>query len=701
MGDIEFQKSYDVIVIGAGHAGCEAALLAARMGKKTLLMTLSLDAIALPPCNPSIGGSAKGQVVREIDALGGEMGRNIDETFIQIKLLNHTKGPAMQALRAQMDRRPYMERMKKVLENQKDLDLKQGLVVELLVTDKGGKKNAVGVKTHLGMNYKASAVVITAGTSLDSRIIIGSKHYSGGRNGEMPAVMLAKNLRHLGLKSVRWKTGTPPRLNADSINWDRLEIQPGHSSPLFFGHYYSSDKKKEVVENSISRRDLSYGTRWWRFLEKKYPETLDGWLPQVACFLTETNEKTHEIVRNNLDRAPMYNGLIEGAGPRYCPSFEAKVVNFPDKKAHLFFLEPEGWNTNEVYLQGANTSLPEDVQIDFVRSIKGLEEAEIMRVGYAIEYDGISTQQLQPTLESKVVGNLFLAGQVNGTSGYEEAAGQGVLAGINAALRADGKELIWFKRSEAYLGVLIDDLINKEIVEPYRLMSARAEYRLLLRSDNADLRLSDLAYKLGTIDRDRYDDFCRYKEELQSASVGLESRKIRCHGGLNKLLSNVDERLMVKDVVSYADFLKRPQADISLLGAIDESLISDLHDNWTLQYVKKLNLNGNEKNNSWVEAIDVGSGFNFEVLKELEIQVKYSGYIEKQEELVKKFNRLEDKKIPVDFDFSILPGLRNEAREALELFNPRSLGQARRLAGVNPADLAILMVWLEKKGNWK
>lgn len=667
------EQHFDVIVIGAGHAGCEAGLACARMGLKTLMLTMSLDSIALPPCNPSIGGTAKGQVVREIDALGGEMGRNIDETFIQIKMLNQSKGPAVQALRAQMDRRPYMERMKSVLENQPNLELRQGMATELLTEEVNGKHRAIGITSNLGMRYMAKSVVVTAGTSLDSRIIIGDQYYSGGRNGEQPSLSLAQNLRDYGLKSVRWKTGTPPRLDANTIDWDNLEIQPGNLERLLFGHYYQEEERQEVLGNSISRRALAEKTRWWKYLEKRHPESLNGWLPQVACFITHTNDSTHQLVRDNLDRAPMFNGLIQGSGPRYCPSFESKVANFPDKSAHQFFLEPEGWNTNEVYLQGANTSLPEDVQWEMVRSIKGLEQAEIMRVGYAIEYDGLSTDQLKPTLENKVIDNLFLAGQVNGTSGYEEAAGQGLLAGINAGRRAQGKEQIWFKRSEAYLGVLVDDLINKDIVEPYRLMSARAEYRLLLRNDNADLRLTELGRSLGLVSDQQYEGFANYREELGRGVKVLEQRKLKASEKLNARLAEEDASLQVKEAVSYRDFLKRPKANISILLDVDRTLLAD------------------------AEVFHDEERFSWQVLKELEIETKYEGYILKQQELVEKFNRMEDKLIPEEFNYDLVAGLRNEARENLKRFTPRSLGQARRLAGVNPADIAILLVWLERK----
>jgi tRNA uridine 5-carboxymethylaminomethyl modification enzyme len=659
-------KEYDVIVVGAGHAGCEAGLAAARMGCTTAMMTLSIDSIALPPCNPSIGGTAKGQVVREVDALGGEMGKNIDETFIQIRLLNDSKGPAVQALRAQMDRNIYMERMRRVVQTQDNLELKQGLVTEVIVRDTPSGKEIAGVRTSLGQEYHAKTVILTTGTSLDSKIIIGDKVYSGGRNGEMPAIDLSKSLKAHGFSIARWKTGTPPRLSARSIDWSQLEIQPGSTEPLAFGHYYDDASRQRRADNYAKRfpRGFIEGSMWGRWLQEHYPQELANWQPQVPCFLTYTNEATHQLVRDNLHRAPMFNGVIEGTGPRYCPSFEAKVANFPDKDSHHFFLEPEGWDNDEIYIQGANTSLPEDVQLAMVRTLPGLQNAEMMRVGYAIEYDGISTNQLLASLETKLIKNLFLAGQINGTSGYEEAAGQGIVAGINAARAVKGQEAMVLKRSDAYIGVMIDDLINKDIDEPYRLMTSRSEYRLILRTDNADLRLSEMGRAAGLLGDAQYAGFAQYRDTLASAKERLGAAKLKMTPELNARLTAIDPGLELKETLSAADFLRRTKADMDLIA----ELLPQFADIAPM------------------------------VRRELEIQVKYDGYIKRQEELVERFNTLEEKLIPEDFDYTAINGLSTEAREKLQRFRPHSLGQAGRISGVNPADVAVLMAWMKKAG---
>ncbi len=617
---------YEVVVIGAGHAGIEAALAAARLGCKTLLTTLSLENLAMMPCNPSIGGPAKGHLVREIDALGGEMGIAADKTCIQFRTLNVGKGFAVQALRAQADKKIYQAAMKFTCENTENLDVKQLLIEKILVVD----DKAVGVTCETGETFLADAVILASGTYLGGRIIIGESIFDGGPNGQRAALKLTDSLKSLGVKLMRFKTGTPARVDARTIDFDKTEIQRGD----------------EPAQN-------------FSFMTETPP------VNQVCCYLTYTNETTHEILRRNLHRAPMANGIIEGIGPRYCPSIESKIIRFPDKERHQLFLEPEGLNTQEYYVQGMSTSMPADVQIEFLHTIPGLEHAKIMRHGYAIEYDCIDPLQLKPTLEFKNIAGFFSAGQSNGTSGYEEAAAQGLIAGINAASLVKKFEPLILKRSESYIGVLIDDLVTKGTNEPYRMMTSRAEYRLLLRQDNADLRLTPYAIKIGLASAERKEKFERKLNEIETATKFLTENKITPNAEVNQKLSDagIDE---IHNVMPLAELLRRPNVTYAKLEKIfDVPKISDV------------------------------------AAAQVEISFFYEGYIKKQLEQAKKFETLENKLLPSDIDYNAMKNLRVEAREKLSAMRPRSIGQASRISGVSPADISVLIVWLETLKNLK
>lgn len=615
---------YDCVVIGAGHAGCEAALAAARLGCRTLLTTLNMENIALMPCNPSVGGPAKGHLVREIDALGGEMGVNIDHTYIQMRLLNTSKGPAVYALRAQADKQAYAARMAMILQTQKNLDVKQAMVEKIIVNE---NKEVMGIETETGAVFRCKTAILCAGTYLGSRIIIGEVTYPGGPNGQRAAVKLSANLRELGVDLARFKTDTPCRVDKRTIDFDQMIIQPGDDQPGFFSF---------MTEQGAGRK--------------------------IPCYLAYTNQETHRVIRDNIHLAPQFSGRIEGTGPRYCPSIETKVVRFADRERHQIFLEPESMETNEMYVQGMSSSLPEEVQITFLRTIKGMENVEVMRTGYAIEYDYIVPTQLKLSLEIKQISGLFCAGQTNGTSGYEEAAAQGLIAGINAALKVKNTEPFILKRSEAYIGVLIDDLVTKGTNEPYRLLTSRAEYRLLLRQDNADLRLTEKGWKIGLVTKERYQKFINKKAQLENELKRLQEETITpAHEKLTALLEQKGSAPLRQAMTLY-ELLRRSEI--------------------TYDDIRKIGL---------------GIELPHEVEEQINIQIKYEGYIEKQLAQIERFERLENRRIPREIDYFRIRGLSAEAKQKLSELKPESVGQAGRISGVSPADISVLMVYLEQQ----
>ncbi len=622
-------KNFDVIVVGAGHAGVEAALATSRLSLSTILFAISLDSVAMMPCNPSIGGTSKGHLVKEVDALGGEMGKNIDRTYIQSRMLNTSKGPAVHSLRAQADKFNYSKTMKKVIENTDNLLLRQGEVTEILFEN----NKAVGVTTRMGLTYYAKAVIIATGTYLNSKCITGETSINCGPNGLMSANFLTDSLKNKSIDLLRFKTGTPARVDRKTIDFSEMECQYGDEKVVPFSF--------ENTSESIKRQ-------------------------QVKCYLTYTNANTHKIINDSLHRSPLYSGVIEGVGPRYCPSIEDKVVRFSDKPRHQIFLEPEGENSNEIYVAGMSSSLPSDVQLKMLRSIKGMENVEVMRDGYAIEYDLIDPLQLKHSLEFKNFENLFSCGQINGSSGYEEAAGQGIIAGINAARKIMNKEPIILDRSTAYIGVLIDDLVTKGTNEPYRMMTSRSEYRLLLRQDNADIRLTEIGYEVGLIDEDRYNKFVDKKEKIQKEIDRLKATYISNSDEVNSFLIKVGSTPL-NSGISLAELLKRPEIKYEMLDFVDK-------DRHTLSN---------------------------EVIEQVEIEIKYEGYLKRQINQVKQYKKLEKKYIYDDIDYEQIKNLRVEARQKLSKIRPKSIGQASRISGVSPADISVLLVYLEQMKRQK